>query len=111
MDFKPKYHFATLKARKLKVGEMSMENKRLAPAACASFQGRLRVIKYIARERKFSLDIGSKNVRFGDVNLDIDKNCHPDIVTDCNFYHFNLVSLNGYFSQMLWNIFQKVMSL
>lgn len=53
-----------------------------------SLQGRLRVVEQFVKRKKFSLDIGSKNVCFGDVNLDIDRNCYPHVVADARWLPF-----------------------
>lgn len=45
--------------------------------------GRIRIIKKLASEfNGFSLNIGSKETMFGDINTDIDVMVAPDIVTD-----------------------------
>lgn len=50
--------------------------------------GKLKIIKQLAKTEKFSLDVGSKNVRFGDVNIDIDRSCSPDVVADAKCLPF-----------------------
>jgi predicted SAM-dependent methyltransferase len=46
-----------------------------------SYEGRLKIIEKLGSKRKFSLSIGSKETRFGSINLDIDSST-PDVIAD-----------------------------
>lgn len=48
------------------------------------FHGRLKIIKKLCSNSKFSLNAGSKEVHFGNsaVNIDIDPRCRPNLLAD-----------------------------
>lgn len=52
--------------------------------------GRLRVIKELALKTEgISLSIGCKEIRFGDITVDIDYIANPDVVTDTSNLHYS----------------------
>ena len=56
----------------------------------SQFSGRLRVVLSLCSLSKFSLNVGSKDVRFGEstLNLDLDAESKPDIVADARLLPF-----------------------
>jgi len=52
------------------------------------FLGRLRIIKQLTSENKFSLSVGCKDTRIASINLDIARQYFPDIVADARYLPF-----------------------
>ncbi len=46
------------------------------------YNDRLIVISNLLEEGKYTLNIGSKDVKLGDINADVDSSCSPDVVAD-----------------------------
>ena len=52
------------------------------------FSGRLKIVEEWCAEPAFSLSVGSKETRFANINLDMDRKCCPDVVGNATHLPF-----------------------
>ena len=70
--------------------------------------GRLQVVTKMAKSKKFTLNVGCKNVKIGNVNIDIDAQSRPDIVADTRWLPFKLeIFERAFFTDVLEHVPRK----
>lgn len=62
------------------------------------YHDRLIVISSLIEQKKYTLNIGSKDMKLGDINADIDPSCQPDVTCDVRKMPFE----SGKFEQVIF---------